>query len=226
MKKFIIVCITLLSVSTLQAKAYDAADFFRSIFSIPAPVSEIETSSAAEMQAYTEEVNASLTDITTQESQIDFPTQNAFLSIISLISSSDEANAIKSKIGYINQDSSINYVEKSSEISEIISDYQKMLTENPEAKIAKIKALKAADKSALINSIKTLSENGEKYIELGRAGIKTVNNFKSQVKKDDNIVETIANIDNVTGRLSSKAAATVYLANQLKTISKRAGLTF
>lgn len=224
MKKFILLCFVMLTMTSLQANAFDWGSFFRGIFSIPAPVSEIEKSSAQELETYKNEVESSLTDIANKEALLDNPTQETFLAIVSMISPANDTQTIKSKLQSIKADNSLTYQEKCDAVNDVMTEYRTKLTNSSLATVVTMKAFSEANKTKLSNNIKMLADNGQKYVELGRDSIKTLDNFNSQVKKDDDTAETVNEINNVTGRLSNKATATVYLANQLKTMAKIAGI--
>jgi hypothetical protein len=226
MKKIILTCVVMLTLSSLQANAFDFGNFFRFLFSLQAPVSEVEKSTVADMEKYSEEVSSSLTDITNKELELDNPTKNAFLSIISLISNANDTKNITAQINSIEKNSSISSIEKSVKINDVISEYQTTLKSNSVSVVVIMKTLSDANKTKLVNNIKVLSDNGQKYVELGRDSIKTANNLKSQTKRDDDITALNDSIDSVTGRLSNKASTVVYLANELKIIAKIAGIKF
>jgi len=224
-KKYLITCMIIFA-TTLQANAFDdVGSFVRWIFSIPEPKPAIEKSSPEAFKIATEEATDKLIDINTKTAIPDVTSNEAFLSIVSILSPSDYAQQIKSKLTLVQYDPTLNDTEKSIAISDIISDYQSVIGDNKEAYINKLKNLSTANKKVLTEKLAILSKNGTEYIKLGRISAGTGNKYLSETLAGDNRTPTVDEINSITGKLTQRAQALTYLTRELKNLARQANIS-
>ena len=225
LKRYLIACIVLFICATQANAKSDFGSIVRDIFSIPQPKPAIEKSAPETFREITENVNEKISEINSEAAMLDITTTESFLSIVSLLSSSGNLQQIKSKIGLIQYDPTLTDMEKSIAVNDIISDFQANLTENQTSYVNVIKKLSPANKKTLIEKIMLLSDNGEKYINLGRKSAKTAKKYLAQTFEGDDRTETVGEINSITGRHTQRAQALTYFIRELKSIARQAGLS-
>lgn len=224
LKKYLITGFMLLACAVQANAKSDFGSFMRYIFSIPEPKPTIEKSAPEVFREVTDDINEKITDINTKATMLDITTAEGFLSIVSMLSSSNDIQQIKSNLNYIQYDPTLTDMEKSVAIDNIIADFQTKLTENSDAYVNKIKKLSPANKKLFIEKLTLLSDNGKEYIKLGRKSASSANRYISLTKEGDDRADTIGEMNTLTGKYTQRAQAIVYLTSELKNIARMAGI--
>ena len=202
MKKIVLSLFVIVAMTSLQANAFDfmsALKFWEN---------------TAEKQAEQVQTAQTLTDIQTQMATIDKSVQDAFIDIVSDLSTRKETKNIKNQLK-----------SGSDNLTTVISNYVNTLANNKEAMTKTISKLSNKEKTALVNNLATLTEDAQKYILLATDGAKAASNSLKTSQKLSDFATTVNNINKVGSQLKNRAASVLNLANQAKTLAQAAGLT-
>ena len=102
-------------------------------------------------------VSSKLTNLNERLSKIDTDVQNSFLIIVSLLSGSNEADNIKSKIVSITSNKSLKYTVKSKMVSYLITDHALNLMNNRRTEVMHtISSMNQSEKASLSNALGAL----------------------------------------------------------------------
>ena len=204
MKKILVSLFVIVGMTSLQANAFSWD--WASVLKFWDRATEAQT---AEVQT-----TKTLADIQNQMTTIDKSVQDAFVDIVSELSSWKETRDIKSEL----KKNNTNFMNT-------ISNYTTKIANDRDNFIKKINKLSAKEKTALINDIAVLSESTQQYLLLATDGVKTATNTLKTTQKLSEFATTVSNINNTANQLKNRAATVINLANQAKTIAQAAGLT-
>lgn len=202
MKKILVSLCVLVLATSLQANAFDwisALKFWEN---------------ASETQAAQVQTTKSLEDIEKQMSNIDKSVQDAFINIVSELSTRKETKNIKSQLS----SSSANLVN-------VINNYANTLANNKATYENTIKKLSAKEKTTLVNNLAVLSEDAQQYMLLATEGVRTATNTLKASQKLSDFATSISNINKIATDLKGRASTVVNVANQLKNIATAAGVS-
>lgn len=202
MKKILIGLFTIIVMTQLQANAFD----WNTLFKFWDTATEAQTTEVQTVKTFA--------DINNQMATIDKSVQDAFINIVSDLSTWREERSIKSELKA-----------KNANLTDIISNYTTMLANNKEAYTKEAKKLSAKEKTALVNNLAILSEDAQKYLLLATDGVKTAANTLKTTQKLSEAATTISNINKTANELKTRATTVVNMANQIKTIATAAGIS-
>ena len=202
MKKVIISCFVLCAMTSLQANAFD----FNSVLNFLSKTAETQT---AEVQTV-----KSFEDIKTQMTAIDSSVQEAFINIVSELSTRKETKNIKNELK-----------SDSAALSNLISNYTATLANNKDKMVKTVSKLSSKEKTALLNNLATLATDSQQYMTLATDGARTATNAIKTAQKLNEFATAVSNINTVAAELKNRATTVVNFTNQVKTIAAAAGMS-
>lgn len=199
MKKVVLSLFVIIAMTTVQANAFDL-------------MSALKFWDRASAQQTAEAQTAkTLADVEKQMTTIDKSVQDAFLNIVSELSTRKEEKTIKSNL-------------KVQTITDVINAYTNTLANNKNNFVNTVKKLSTKEKTTLANNIAALSEGGQQYLLLATDGIKAATNELKSSQKLSEFATAVNNVNNVANQLKSRATTVINLANQMKTIAANGGV--
>ena len=202
MKKIVLSLLVIAAMTSLQANAFDVVSALKF------------WDRATEAQTAEAQTTKTLEEIETQMATIDKSVQEAFIGIISDLSTRKEVKSIKSDLK-----------SNSANLTNIISTYTAKIANSKEDFVKKVNSLSEKEKTALANNLAVLSEGAQQYLLLATDGVKTASNALKTSQRLSDFATTVTNINNVAGQLKNRATTVINLANQMKTIAQTAGVT-
>ena len=203
MKKIVLSLFVIAAMTSLQANAFD----YMSALKFWDRATEAQTSAEAQTAK-------TLTEIQNEMATIDKSVQEAFIDIVSDLSSRKEVKSIKSDLK-TNSDNFAN----------VISTYTAKLANDKENFAKTISKMSEKEKTNLVNNLAILSEDAQQYLLLATNGVKTASNALKASQKLSEFATTVNNINSVAGQLKNRATTVINLANQMKAIAQTAGVT-
>ena len=200
MKKIVLSLFVVIAMTSLQANAFDLMSALKFW-------DRATSEQSAEVQTA-----KTLADIENQMTTIDKSVQEAFLDVVSQLSTRKEEKTIKSNL-------------KVQTITDVITGYTNTLANNKNNFVNTVKSMSTKEKTNLVNSLATLSENGQQYLLLATDGIKAATNALKSTQKLSEFATTVNNVNNVANQLKNRAATVINLSNQIKAIASSAGVS-
>ena len=200
MKKIVLSLFVIIAMTTVQANAFDLISALKFW-------DRATSEQSAEVQTA-----KTLADIENQMTTIDKSVQEAFLDVVSQLSTRKEEKTIKSNL-------------KVQTITDVITGYTNTLANNKNNFVNTVKSMSTKEKTNLVNSLATLSENGQQYLLLATDGIKAATNALKSTQKLSEFATTVNNVNNVANQLKNRAATVINLSNQIKAIASSAGVS-
>lgn len=162
-------------------------------------------------------------DIENQAETIDSSVQNSFLTLVSTLSSQEEAQAINSQIASILANTSANEIDKRNLISQIMTSYAASLKNNTSDTASIIRNLSVDDRAALTQVVTSLAQDGQSYLQLGKQGVAAATNAVKVAKKAGDFITVLNDVNRTVANIKNRAQTVIYMTNLVKTISKSAG---
>lgn len=225
MKRFLLICIAIAITPILSADAFSWSGL-SNFFNAAATTTKTEQQTST---FQTETLNT-LKAIQEQTDAVDKSVQNNFINIVSLLSTKKETNSIKSQLESIITDTNKTDTEKTQLLNNLLVTYATSLSNNTST-TKTLGKLSASQKLELIKQITSIEQSGQKYADLAKQAItcsassvfkaSTTNN--SGITADD-IAAIITQTNQTTSLIKEKAANTINLANQFRTIAQTAGI--
>ena len=159
-----------------------------------------------------------------QAQSIDNSVQNSFLSIVSQLSTKQEASTIQSKVMSILANSSKTQQQKSDMIDELIANYTQNLASNKSDVVTIIKNMSTSDKTTLANNLAALVQNSQQYAALAKQGTTTAATLMKASQDAKDIISTVNTIRQTAVTVKNRATTVANFVNKVRTISKYAGL--
>ena len=202
MKKILLSFIVVISMTILQADAFDWMSALNFL------------GRTAESQAAQPQIS-NINDLEKQMAVIDNNVETAFIDIVSELSGWWETRSIKSQLKSNNDI-----------FSTVISNYSNTYLEtNRQSVVNKIKKMSAKDKAKLVNNLNTLAESGQSYLALAANGAKAAKNAFKAAQTVNEVATTITNVNKAAAELKNRATTVMTLANQLKSVATAAGVS-
>lgn len=162
-------------------------------------------------------------DIENQAETIDSSVQNSFLTLVSTLSSQEEAQTINSQIASILANTSANEIDKRNLISQIMTSYAASLKNNTSDTASIIRNLSVDDRAALTQVVTSLAQDGQSYLQLGKQGVAAATNAVKVAKKAGDFITVLNDVNRTVANIKNRAQTVIYMTNLVKTISKSAG---
>ena len=202
MKKIILSLFVIVAMTSLQANAFDFSSALNFL------------NRASEAQAQATESVKTLSDVQAQMSSIDSSVQEAFLDIVSELSTRKETKNVKNQLK-----------SNSEALNQVIANYASTLAANKENLTKKISKLSSKEKTNLVNNLATLTKAGQDYLLLATDGAKAATTAVKSAQKFNEVATTIANVNKVAADLKSRATTVINFANQMKSLATTAGVS-
>ena len=116
--------------------------------------------------------------------------------------------------------------EKSTQLTQIVSDYATSIQNNKLAVIVTIKTLSSSDKKDLVNNISSLTKYAQKYTELAQKAYNQANDLQKATEQSDEQTKVLNEINNINTEMKNRANAVQNLTITLKLFGKLGGLEF
>lgn len=218
MKKILMIIIAIMMIMPLKANAFSWGDFFRHLFGISSNETVVED------QSIKEEIEKSLNEYIKEASLIDKDVQNAFISVVTIISGKTEVKTIKDKLTAANKKSDRS--ERISAVNQIINDYTTTLNNNKLEIVVIMKLLTANEQETLVKNTNIISEASQKYVELGQKNVQLASKTVQKATVEDERTTLLNNINKVTSELTESAKAATSLSRQVKIMAALSGIKF
>lgn len=218
MKKIILIAIALMLITPAKANAFSWGDFFRNLFGISS------TNSVEENTSIKDDIETTLKNNLTKAVEIDKEVQEAFISIVTTISGTQNAKTIKNNLDQANKKS--DNIERLTEVNRIYNDYSTVLNNNKVEIIAFMALLNDNEKETLTSNINVILAAADKYVVLGKENINLVSDVVKKATVNDDRTTLLLNINKTTNILTECAKATTSLSRQAKILAKVAGIKF
>ena len=216
-KKSLVICLLIMMLMPMRANAFSWGDFFRALFGL----GTTETTTA-DMATITKDATATLSDLEKQSVTLDKETQTAFISLVSTISSKDDAVTIKSNLEKAN--ALTDAAKRNSAINKVYSDYATTLNNNKVELLVIFRLLTESEKTTLTSAIKTLSAKGEAYSNLAKKCNDTYKNIMNKTSYKDDRESTLKQVSDAAAMYTTKATVIKTLATEAKIFAKLGGI--
>lgn len=216
-KKSLVIGLLIMMLMPLRANAFSWGDFFRALFGL----GTTETT-AADMVTITKDANATLTDLEKQSVTLDKETQTAFISLVSTISSKDDAATIKSNLEKAN--ALTDTAKRNTAVNKVYSDYATTLNNNKVELLVIFRLLTESEKATLTSAIKTLSTKAESYSNLAKKCNETYKNVTNKTSYTDDRESILKKISEYSAVYTTKATVIGTLATEAKIFAKLGGI--
>ena len=201
MKKILLSLVVISFMTMMRVEAFD----WMSALNFLGRASETQT---AQPQIST------INDFEKQMATIDNTVETAFIDIVSELSGWWDTRSIKSQLKS-NEDA----------LTTVLSDYANTYLENNRQNVVNtIKKMSSKEKTALVNNLTVLAENGQNYLVLAANGAKAATNAFKTAQTVNEVTTTITNVNKAAAELRNRATAVMTLANQLKSVATAAGV--
>ncbi len=218
MKKILLITLALIILTPLKANAFSWGDFFRALFGLSREETVVEKTSVKE------EIEKSLNEYINEASTIDKDVQNAFTSMVSIISGTNEVNSIKTKLKDANAIK--DRTEKTTALNKIYNDYTATLNNNKVEIVALLLLLNDKEKETLKNDINAITNASQKYLELSKKNLQLAGTTIKKATIEDERLILLNNINKVSGEFTLSVKATTALSRQAKILAALAGIKF
>ncbi len=176
--------------------------------------------------AVTEEALKSikLADLDLISADTDF--QATFVNLVSLLSRPEQTVQIRSQVADIMMNSQLSETRKCTALNELATAYAAALENNKSAVINVILNLSAPEQKNLVNTLNTMSQDADRYIEIATKYAKNGTTITQNAVDKSILINNIADIRNTTVTLSNSAKNIKAVANQVAAYARIAGLIF
>ncbi len=185
--------------------------------------------SKAEMKrraAVTEETLKSLklNDLALISADTDF--QATFINLVSLLSKQEQTVAIRSQIADIMMNSKLSETKKCAALNDLMAAYAIALENNKSSAINVITNLSAAEQKNLVNTLNTMSQDADRYIEVATKYAKYGTTLAQNASDTTILANNISDIRKTAVTLSNSAKNIKVVATQVAAYARIAGLIF
>ncbi len=219
MNKFLLIFIIILA-STIQlsVNAFDFGSFFKNAVS----QTDIKTESKSASNS-TSSITNTLASLDSQLAAANTQTQSTFLNIVSMLSSKNDFDMMQYKINTIMNNKSKTETEKSSLITQLITNYKNDITGSKSNEIiSAIRNMQTSERQALVNKVAELAQNGSSYFALAKNYTTAVS---AMAKTSSSIAETanaLSNAKQAAVSLKENATAVTMLTSSISTLLQQA----
>ncbi|MBR6098406.1 hypothetical protein IKP85_01520 [bacterium] len=167
-------------------------------------------------------VASTLSILNKQLAATDTLAQNAFLSVISMLTPQEEASHIRSQMVSILANSAINDDERGKQITALIDMFSSSITDNGSYIANKIAKMPEGQKASLIKNLSLLSKSDAKYKEIANE-YSRIASALSKVSSNKADKATISALKHNASSVKRSAHALESLMNQLSAVSESNG---
>lgn len=164
-----------------------------------------------------------LANFQAQAQSIDNSVENSFLSVVSQLSSPQEATILDSKIAAILSNTTQTQEQKSVLINQLISNYTANMNNNKVDMAEIIENMSAAERTELANSVVNLAQNSKQYVTLAKQGISTAQTLMKASQNASDVITTINTMRQTAVNIKNRATTVANFVNKVRSISKYAG---
>ena len=216
MKKIVSVMVFVLILGQTSASAFD----WGSMLTV---LSQNRTNTVSQNPSTSADVLKALASFQSQAQSVDNSVQNSFLSVVSQLSSPQEATILDSKISSILSNSTQNQEQKSVLINQLISNYTATLSGNKLDVAEVIGDMSNSERAELANNLAELAQNSKQYAELAKQGISTAKTMMKVSQNANDVLTTINTMRQTAANIKNRATTVANFVNRVRSISKYAG---
>lgn len=216
MKKIVSVMVFVLILGQTGASAFD----WGSVLTV---LSQNRTNTVSQNPTTSADVLAALANFQSQAQSVDNSVQNSFLSVVSQLSSPQEATILDSKISSILSNNTQNQEQKSVLINQLISNYTATLSGNKLDVAEVIGDMSNSERAELASSLAELAQNSKQYTELAKQGISTAKTMMKISQNANDVLTTINTMRQTAANIKNRATTVANFVNRVRSISKYAG---
>jgi hypothetical protein len=216
MKKIVSVMVFVLILGQTSASAFD----WGSMLTV---LSQNRTNTVSQNPNTSADVLKALASFQSQAQSVDNSVQNSFLSVVSQLSSPQEATILDSKISSILSNSTQNQEQKSVLINQLISNYTATLSGNKLDVAEVIGDMSNSERTELANNLAELAQNSKQYAELAKQGISTAKTMMKVSQNANDVLTTINTMRQTAANIKNRATTVANFVNRVRSISKYAG---
>jgi hypothetical protein len=216
MKKIVSVMVFVLILGQTGASAFD----WGSVLTV---LSQNRTNTVSQNPNTSADVLKALASFQSQAQSVDNSVQNSFLSVVSQLSSPQEATILDSKISSILSNSTQNQEQKSVLINQLISNYTATLSGNKLDVAEVIGDMSNSERAELANNLAELAQNSKQYAELAKQGISTAKTMMKVSQNANDVLTTINTMRQTAANIKNRATTVANFVNRVRSISKYAG---
>ena len=216
MKKIVSVMVFVLILGQTCAGAFD----WGSVLTV---LSQNRTNTVSQNTTTSADVLAALANFQSQAQSVDNSVQNSFLSVVSQLSSPQEATILDSKISSILSNNTQNQEQKSVLINQLISNYTATLSGNKLDVAEVIGDMSNSERAELASSLAELAQNSKQYTELAKQGISTAKTMMKISQNANDVLTTINTMRQTAANIKNRATTVANFVNRVRSISKYAG---
>ena len=186
-------------------------------------LSQNRTNTVSQNPTTSADVLAALANFQSQAQSVDNSVQNSFLSVVSQLSSPQEATILDSKISSILSNNTQNQEQKSVLINQLISNYTATLSGNKLDVAEVIGDMSNSERAELASSLAELAQNSKQYTELAKQGISTAKTMMKISQNANDVLTTINTMRQTAANIKNRATTVANFVNRVRSISKYAG---
>ncbi len=186
-------------------------------------LSQNRTNTVSQNTTTSADVLAALANFQSQAQSVDNSVQNSFLSVVSQLSSPQEATILDSKISSILSNNTQNQEQKSVLINQLISNYTATLSGNKLDVAEVIGDMSNSERAELASSLAELAQNSKQYTELAKQGISTAKTMMKVSQNANDVLTTINTMRQTAANIKNRATTVANFVNRVRSISKYAG---
>ncbi len=217
MKKIISIMVLVLLLGQTSASAFD----WGSLFTV---LSQNRTNTVRQNTTTSADVLNALANFQAQAQSVDDSVQNSFLSVVSQLSSPQEATILDSKIASILANTTQTQEQKNVLINQLISNYTATMGNNKTDMVEIIENMSASDKTELVNNIAVLAQDSKQYAALAKQGLSTAQTMMKVSQNANDVITTINTMRQTAANIKNRATTVANFVNKVRSISKYAGL--
>lgn len=191
--------------------------------SLLTPVSPRSYTATSQTATTSADVLNALANFQAQTQSVDNSVQNSFLSVVSKISSPQEATILDSKIKSILMNNTQTQEQKSVLVNQLISAYTANLSTNKMDVAEIISDMSSSDRVELANSLSELAQNSKQYAALAKQGVSTAQTMMKVSQNANDVLTTINTMRQTAANIKNRATTVANFVNKVRSISKYAG---
>jgi formate dehydrogenase maturation protein FdhE len=170
------------------------------------------------------DVLKALANFQSQAQSVDNSVQNSFLSVVSKISTPQEATILNSKVASILSNNTQTQEQKNVLINQLMANYTANMNNNKTDIIEILENMSTSDRAELTSSLSDLAQNSKQYTQLAKQGVSTAQTLMRASQNANDVITSINTIRQTAANIKNRAATVTSFVNRVRSISKYAGL--
>ena len=182
------------------------------------------TTNTAKTTNNTANIRGVISQINERLKTADLSVQDSFNSLVSALSSKEEAVKYKAQLSAINANKALSEVEKSAKIAQIMTDYGSVLDETKSALAEKLKSASDTKKNEIINAVVSFAQGSYQYLDIAGDCTSTALSATTNANTAVAIAQDIKSLKDTASVLKNSATSVKNVATQAVAVAKAGGI--